>query len=250
MMMALLNYVLVFFIGIISSFIGAIVGGGGLISIPFLMFLGLPPQVAIATNKLGAIGMDIGTIPKFYKEKKIVLGLVIPFSLIGLAGAYIGANMLLTVDEKILSTVVGLLILSLLPLIVFQKRLGVRRKEVSRARKISGYVGFFFIMVYAGFFGGGAGTLLIYLLIFSFGLTFIRSNATISIPWFAQSILALVVFALHGIVNYAYGVFLLLGMAIGGYWGAHTAIKKGNVWVRYVFCIVVVASVIKLFFFS
>ena len=68
----LLNLIAIFFIGLGSNFIGAIAGGAGLISIPFLIFTGLPPHVAIATNKLGALGLNISVIPKFWKEKQIV----------------------------------------------------------------------------------------------------------------------------------------------------------------------------------
>ena len=65
-----ITFLAAFLIGAVASFIGSMVGGGGLLSIPFLVFVGLPPQVAIATNKMGAIGLILGAIPKFWKAKK------------------------------------------------------------------------------------------------------------------------------------------------------------------------------------
>ena len=62
---------LTFLIGVLASFIGAIVGGGGLLSIPFLMFIGLPPQTAIATNKFGSVGLSMVLLLNLKKKIKL-----------------------------------------------------------------------------------------------------------------------------------------------------------------------------------
>ena len=104
-------------------------------------------------------------------------------------------------------------------------------------------------MIWGAFFGGGGGTLVFYVFMAFFGFTIIQSSATNKIPWFVLGIISVVIFAMNGIINYLYGVFLIAGMFVGGYLGAHTAIKKGNRWVKIVFAIIVIASSIKLLFF-
>ncbi len=245
----IITLIAVFMIGIVASFIGSMVGSGGLISIPFLIFIGLPPQVAIATNRMGGVGLSLGAIPKFWKAKKILWKYVPIFALISIAGAYVGANILLSIDEALLNTIVAVILLLMLPLLLIKKEIGVKKKDVSKTKNAIGYVLYFLIMIFGGFFGGGAGTLVFYTLMFFFGFTIIEANATDIIPWFLLSIVALIVFAFKGIVDYGSGIALFLGMLIGGYLGAHTAIKKGNEWVKIIFIVVVVLSSIKLLFF-
>lgn len=240
---------LTFIVGIIAGFIGATVGGGGLLSLPFLILLGLPPQVAIATNRLGAVGHSTGAIYKYWKEKKIEWQYVLPFSVLAVVGAYIGANALVQIRQDTLSMVIGILLLLLLPTLYVKKDLGVAVRETKTWKKTVGYITYFLLMIVGGFFGSGLFPLIFFALITLFGFTFIRASATNFIPWFAMSLVALGVFIAHGLVNYSLGTALLLGMLIGGYVGAHTAVKKGNAWVKSLFLVVVILTVFKLLFF-
>ncbi|MCK4927788.1 MAG: sulfite exporter TauE/SafE family protein [Candidatus Aenigmarchaeota archaeon] len=245
----LIQIITTFLIGVFASFIGAIAGGGGLISIPFLIFLGLPPQAAIATNKLGGAGLSLGAAAKFWKEKKIIWKAVMPLCLIGIIGAYLGANILLNIDPAILSKMIGFMLLILLPLTLLKKDIGLKRKDTRPVDKGMGYVLFFFLMIFGGFFGGGAGTLMFYILMYFFGFTIIQSNATSIIPWFVMSITSLIIFIINGLVVYQVGISLFAGMLVGGYLGAQTAIKKGNRWVKIIFLAVVFVSAVKILFF-
>jgi len=246
----LLIIFLIFLVGNMAGFLGAIIGGGGLVSIPFLMFLGLPPQIAIATNKLGSIGFSLGAISKFWKERKIVWKFVLCFSLLGTGGAYFGANLLLNIDQQSLSKIISLILLLFLPFIFIKKSFGIKRKNTSKIKRIIGYSLYFLAMVYGGFFGGGAGFLIIYIVVFFFGLKIIEANATDSIPWLIQSIVSLIIFALNGLINYRYGMVLFLGMLSGSYFGAHIAIRKGDAWVKIVFAGIIIFSAIKILFLS
>ncbi|MCA9330381.1 sulfite exporter TauE/SafE family protein [Candidatus Saccharibacteria bacterium] len=79
-----------------------------------------------------------------------------------------------------------------------------------------------------------------------FGMTYIEANATTFVPWVFLSVTALYVFISHNLVNFAYGLSIGMGMAVGGIIGASHALKKGNNWVRLFFIVVIIASVIKL----
>ena len=164
-------------------------------------------------------------------------------------GSVIGANLLLNTNTEILQQIVAILLLVLLPFIFLKQNIGVQHTKKSKHRAAFGLMTYFIIMIFGGFFGQGTGPLMFYTLTFFLGFTIIEILATNIIPWLVLSIASLVVFGLSGIINYKAGFILLVGMAIGGYLGAHVAIKKGNVWVKRLFALFVIASAVKLLFF-
>lgn len=238
-----------FLIGIAASIVGTTVGSGGLLTIPFLIFIGLPPQIAIATDRFGAIGVSVGAIYKFWKEKKIIWEYVPILAILALIGGAIGSSILLNVDEKLLGSVVGILILSLLPLIFLKPKLGLKRTDQNKKKVIIGFVVFLAIQIFGGFFGAGTGTMVFYTLMYFVGLTIIEASATNSIAWFVLAVSTSILFASKGIINYPIGIALFLGSTTGGYIGSHIAIKLGNLWIKRLFVIVVVVSAVKLLFF-
>lgn len=245
-----ITLLLILLIGLATGFFDSVIGAGGLISVPTLVFLGLPPQVAIATDRFGTIGQSFTAFLKFWNAKKIVWKYVLVLAIISLTGSLIGANILVGVDPKILQKIVGILLVIFLPLIFLKQNIGIQQTETSKSRKIIGLVIYFLIMIFGGFFGQGTGPLIFYALTYFLGLTMIEVLATGVIPWFVLSLSSLVIFALNGIVDYKVGIVLLVGMAIGGYVGAHVALKKGDVWIKRLFVLFVIASSIKLLFFS
>src|SRR3989338_8721302 len=100
-------------------------------------------------------------------------------------------------------------------------------------------------MVFGGFFGQGTGPFSTYVLIFLLGFTMLETGGTTIIPWFVLSLSSAIIFAFHGIIDYKLGIFLLVGMGIGSYLGAHIAIKKGDKWLKTIFAIFVVVSAAK-----
>ena len=236
-------------IGLVTGFFDSIVGAGGLISVPALMFLGLPPQTAIATDRLGTIGQIVSVIAKFWRTKKIVWKYVPILAAISFVGSLIGANILLNTDPKIMETFVGVLILLLLPLLFLKKDIGIKQVKPSKRKVTAGLALYFLIMIFGGFFGQGAGPMIFYALTIFLGLTMLEILATDSIPWLVLSASSLVIFALNGIIDYEIGIILLIGMAIGGYAGAHLALKKGELWVKSLFVLFVIILGAKLLFF-
>jgi len=240
----------VFLIGILASIFGTMVGGGTMLSLPFLMIIGLPPQVAIATERLGGMGQTIASFLKFQKSKNIVWKYVLGLTIISLVSSIIGANILIKTGPVFLRNIIGGTILVLLPLLFWKRNLGVQHTTETKKKIIIGSIVYFLIQILATFSGGGTGILTAYILMFCFGLTIIEATATKTIPWFLLSISSLVIFAAKGLVNYKVGMVMLAGMAIGGDIGARIAIKKGNIWLKRLFVLFVFISVAKLLFFK
>ena len=235
-----------FLVGFFASFIGSMVGSGGLISIPFLILIGIPPHTAIATHRVGAVGLQLGALARFAKSKEIIWKYVAPFSLLALFAAQIGARLLLQTDESILKKIIVAIMLVMLPIIFVKQDIGLKDNEMSSLRKAIGWVMFFLVLVWQSYFGGAAATMTFYVMMFFFGMTINKANATSKIPGLLLGLSTLFIFAAHGIVNWAYGIAIFLGMLIGGYLGAHTALRKGNAWVKGLFAVIVLLSAVKI----
>lgn len=235
-----------FIVGIIASIIGAMVGSAGLISIPFLIFIGLPPQVAIVTHKWGAIGLKIGSFVKYYKTNHIKWIYFLPLSILGFVAAFIGTRILLIIDKEMLSYIVAMLLLLIVPLIFIKKDLGIINQETSSTKKYIGYFLFFLAQIFGAFFGGGAATFVMYILISFFGLNIIDANATATLPALIMNLTAVIILALNGIFDLEFGIAIFAGMMVGGWIGAHIAILKGSAWVKGLFAVIVILSALKL----
>ncbi|MCK4327045.1 MAG: sulfite exporter TauE/SafE family protein [Candidatus Diapherotrites archaeon] len=244
-----ITLLLVLLAGVAAGFFDSALGAGGLISVPSLIFLGLPPQVAIATDRFGTLGQMTTAFFKFWKAKKILWKYVPILAAISLVGSLIGANILLAVDPNILQQIVGVFLLVLLPFIFLKQNIGVKRSKVPKSKAALGLLIYFLIMIFGGFFGQGTGPMIFYALTYFLGFTMIEVLATGIIPWFVLSISSLVIFALYGIIDYEVGIVLLIGMAVGGYIGAHVVLKKGDLWVKRLFILFVIISGLKLLFF-
>ncbi|MDD3646886.1 MAG: TSUP family transporter [Candidatus Dojkabacteria bacterium] len=247
-MESIFTHLLILLIGIATGFVDSTVGSGGLISVPALIFAGLPPQTAIATDRFGMIGQIITAIAKFSKAKKINWTYVPIFTVLGFVGALAGAKILLDIEGGHFNTIIGILLFLLLPLVFLKNNLGIKKRKTTKTKKAIGLIIYLLLMIFSGFFGAGAGPIILYTVIYFLGFTIIESIATGMIPWFVLSISSIVIFAMNGIIDYQKGIFLLMGMAIGGYLGAHIALKKGDIWIKRLFAIVIIVSSIKLIF--
>jgi uncharacterized membrane protein YfcA len=133
----------------------------------------------------------------------------------------------------------------LIPTIFVKKEFGLKKFTVAPWMKVAGVIVYFLLSIMASMFGG-LGVLMITSVVYFFGLSMIEANATDIISYAVLSVVAVVIFLMNGIVNLPLGLALFAGLFIGGYAGAHTAIKKGNQWVKIIFAIVIIASAIKI----
>ncbi|MEI6499257.1 MAG: sulfite exporter TauE/SafE family protein, partial [bacterium] len=153
----MMTLLIVFIGGIIASTFAAIGGGVGLLSLPLLMLAGLPPQVAVATSRVGLLGLTISGAYKFAKEGKILWQYVLPLSIISVIGSVIGTQLLVSMDARLLNVVIGILMLATLPLLYLKKEAVGR--TTTRGKWLLCLAVYAVIRIYAGLFGGGAATL-------------------------------------------------------------------------------------------
>lgn len=217
-----------------------------MISVPFLIFLGMSADVAVATDRLAGLGAGISALIKYRAANRIVWQFVPMLTLTSLVGALIGASILITAGEEAVETALGILMIALLPIVLLSRKLGVVRQRTTRAVVVSGVGLYFLVQVLAGFFGAGTGTLIFLILMGCLGLKITEAAATQVIPFLALTASTVLLFAVNNIIDYSAAVALFLGTLVGGYTGAQIAVSSGDVWVRRLFSLVVLGSALRL----
>ncbi|MEK7594114.1 MAG: sulfite exporter TauE/SafE family protein [Patescibacteria group bacterium] len=243
-----MDQVAAFLLGLTSATVGAIAAGGGLISIPGMIFLGLTPVSAIATTRLNIMSGGILAINQYRKAGVLVWKYIVPFLLISLVAGIVGPSLLLAIDPNIVKRLVGITLLIMLPALWYKKDAGTIKAVRSQRRKLVGFLVVLAVMFYATMFGGGAGIFLIYTFVYFFGMTVIEANSTGLILMMVATAAALITYISGGAVNWSLGIPAMMGAFIGGYVGAHLALKKGAVWVKAVLTLVIIISGVKLTF--
>ena len=246
--MDILSALIIFFVGRIVSVMGTLIGGSSLFTIPTLILLGLPPHTAIGTDRFGIMGICSAGWYQFHKKKLIDYTVGITLAVPVLIGSFFGANIVFEVSETALKLIiVAISVISLLFLITDPTRgIESHRKRVDKKAYMIGALLTFVVGVYVGFYGAMGGTLLLYILIFWFGQTFLEGAATLKIAALVMNAMAAIVFAYHGAVNYYMALPMFCGCFIGSYFGAYYSDKIGNIWIKRLFIFILIILIIKL----
>lgn len=242
------TYLIVCPLVFLASFVDAIAGGGGLISLPAYLLGGLPAHQAIATNKLSSsLGTVISTV-RLIKNKYADILLALPAILAALVGSTIGANLVLHASDRILK---GMLLV-VLPVVAFyvlrKKNLEPEEtKEISRKMQyvvvtVSGLV----IGMYDGFYGPGTGTFLLLAFTGLAGLDIRTASGNVKLVNLSSNIAALVTFILAGKIVWGLGLAASAFSIAGHYVGSGMVMKNGTKIVRPVILLVVALLFIKI----
>lgn len=239
-------YLLLFATGLFAGTVDAIAGGGGLISLPVLLSMGMPPHIAIGTNKLqGTIGTLIAT-RRYYREGLISFEKVYAGIIFGLVGSITGAVIGQVMGNDTLREIIPFLLFAVLLYTVFSPKLGMR-DEHARMPEFLFYTLFGFSLgLYDGFFGPGTGSLWVFFLTFFLGYNLVKATAYTKVFNLNSSLIASICFAIGGNIDYGVAFAMALGQLIGGRLGAHLAIKKGVALIRPLYLMVVLATITTL----
>lgn len=238
----------------LAGFVDAVVGGGGLITIPALMLglpAGTPLTTILGTNKVVACTGSTFANTQFVRAKVFRLReLVLPV-VCSMAGASVGVAMAYFLQNRYEPYFrPGMLVMMVAMLAFTLLKPDVGRMEVPKpdlrhphllVGTISALLGF-----YDGFFGPGTGSILIFLFVALLGLDFLRASAlSKSVNW-GSNFASMVLFLSRGSWIPVVALSLAVANGLGGSLGAHTALKQGSRWVRAMFILVVVALIVRL----
>jgi uncharacterized membrane protein YfcA len=237
-------------VGILAGFLNILAGGGSLLTLPLLIFMGLPSATANGTNRIAIFCQNIFAITGFKKQGVFPIRLALLCTPPALVGSYFGANLAVSVDEQTFRRLLALVMLGVLIFISLDpiKKFRQQKVHMSALRVAVLMTSFFLVGVYGGFVQAGVGFLIITALLVH-GLDLVNINAVKVLVIFAFTIIALGVFIQHGQVDYALGLALAVGNSLGGWIATHVAVKRGHDWIRRFVSLTILAFALKLLFF-
>ncbi|TVY00388.1 TSUP family transporter [Cohnella terricola] len=225
--------------GYIAAFIDSVVGGGGLISLPALLLSGLPPSVALGTNKLAGTMSSLTSSISFMASGKIDVQLVKKLFPLALVGSAAGAYTVAFIPSSFLKPLVVVMLIAVTVYTAFKKNWGDRstyrgltKNAAIATAAIAAVIGY-----YDGFFGPGTGSFLIFAFLL-LGFDFVLAAGNAKALNFASNIGSLLMFIALGKVNYVYGLPMGLAMVAGALTGSRLAIRKGSAYVKPLFFLV------------
>lgn len=243
-----LLYPLVILAGFIAGFINTLAGSGSLVTLPLLMFIGLPANVANGTNRIGVLLQNIVGVTSFQRKKALDLRGMIWLAVPASIGSLIGAEIANNLDEKLMERVIGAIMVVMLFVILLEPKRwlqGTLDKLNGRPTAVQ-FVVFFLIGIYGGFIQAGVGIFLLAGLVLSVGYDLVKANAVKVGIVLVFTVFALLVFVRHGQVDYLVGFILAIGSMLGAWVGAHVAVEKGAEWVRKLLILVIIVSAANL----
>ncbi len=245
-----MDQLILFAVSLVANTFSAFAGGGaGLLQLPILIFLGLTFGVALATHKVASVALGVGATLRHLREGTLERRFVVFILATGLPGVVLGASVILQVPGRAAEIALGVLTLGLGLYSAVRSDLGqeVRLRHQSGGGLWFGGVVLFLIGALNGSLTSGTGLFVTLWLVRWFGADYKSAVAytlvLVGVFWNGTGALTL---GLLGEIRWGWLPALLAGSLLGGYLGAHLAIRQGNRWIKRVFEIVTVLVGVKL----
>ena len=237
---------LLFLAGLSAGFIDAIAGGGGLISVPALLWAGLTPQMALGTNKMQSSWGTLMAVRKYAKAGLVSWQQVRLAVLVTFVFACLGTWTVTQVSNDVLKFIVPWMLIGAAGYVLISPRLSRHGAHARLGVAAFSLLGGTVLGFYDGFFGPGTGAFWTIACLSLFGLELTRATAFTKVVNLTSNLASLLVFIITARVNYQIAAAMIAGQLIGGRLGAGMAIRHGAPFIRIIFIIVVFAMVTKL----
>lgn len=244
--MPLIGYAGLFLVGFVAAVINVIAGGGSFLTLPLLIFLGLPASVANGTNRVGVLAQNVSSVLAFHRHDVLPVSWALAVSVPAVIGAAIGVWAALHVPDVAFRRILSLVMLAMTLATVLTGRLRRPPGDTPRSARhwtMSG--GFFLTGIYGGFIQAGVGFLALALTTLA-GLDLVRGNAVKVFVVGLLTALSLAAFAGTGHVDWPAGLALALGNALGGLAGVKVAVLKGQKWLEYAVTVTIIVFAVLL----
>lgn len=246
------HYVLLIGVGFTVGFINTVAGGGSLLSLPVLIFLGLPPSVANGTNRVAIVIQTALATAGFRSKGVSTFPFNIYLGISALFGSIIGAYIAVDIKGETFNKILAVIMMVVVLIIIFKPKMKLEelKERVTGKFLWIGILAFFFFGIYGGFINAGLGFIIILFLHYVNHLTLVRSNATKVAVVFIYTLSALAVFILNDKVNWQVGLVLALGNGSGGWLASRVSVKMGDKFIKIFLVVMVVIMAFKLWFFD
>jgi len=236
----------VFAAGLLAGFLNVMAGGGSMITLPLLIFLGLPAAAANGTNRVAILAQNIAAVGGFRSQGYSDFPRGLAYGAATIPGAVVGAIFAVRVSEGLFRVfLAAVLIVAVLGLLMPKKRRELSGKPPPRAHLFA-YLGFFAIGFYGGFIQAGVGFLLMLVLHQLLRIDLVRTNMHKVLIVLIFSLPALAVFVWTGNVVWTTAIALALGNSLGGVVATRVSVKGGERPIRFVLGIALLVMAVRL----
>ena len=247
----ILEIILLIAVGFVAGAINTLAGGGSLLSLPILIFLGLPPNVANGTNRIAILFQNVFTTAGFKSKGVVTFPFSIYVGISALFGSLIGAQIAVDIKGETFNKILAIIMV----VIVIYMVLKSKYKQINDIEKTTGkhlwlsIVLFFFVGVYGGFIQAGVGFIMLLILSSVNNISLVKSNAIKVTVALIYTFAAVGVFAYNDKIDWKVGLILAVGNALGGWLASRWSVKKGDGLIQKFLIVMIVIMAIKLWFF-
>ena len=232
----------------VAGFIDSVAGGGGILTLPAYLFVGIPPQCALGTNKLVSFFGTTMAVYNFIRNKKIVLKIIFIGILFSVLGSIAGTKSILFFNQEVAGRIITILLpLGAAAFFIPAKVVTLGYEFTKVDYYIKTPVICFALGFYDGFFGPGAGTFLAILFFMFVRVDLIRSTGNAKVFNLSSNLGSLITFVAAGKVVYAIALPLVISSMLGNYIGSYFAIRRGAKFIRFFIAIVLIFIIFVMF---
>lgn len=234
--------------GFTAGFVNTLAGNGSLITLPLLMMLGLPANLANGTNRVAILLQNAVSGSRFNAKGVMDVRGAVRLGIPALLGSAVGAQLAASLNEEMMRMTIGVVMVLMVGLMLLRPKRWLEGAAVGPPSRIRWphVVLFFFIGAYGGFIQAGVGIFLLAALVLGAGYDLVRANAVKVGIILLQSLAALIVFLRIGQVQLTVGLVLAIGTMLGAWAASSLAVQSGAVWVHRFLILVVTLSALHL----
>ena len=239
-----ISSLLLFFTGVLASFINVSAGGGSSLSLPVLIFLGVDPSVANGTNRLAILLQNTSASASFRNEKVYQTRESVIYALLTVPGAIMGAYYATRISDELFRKALAVVMVGvILSLIIPKSKI---KEGMERRFSWLIYPGFVLLGFYGGFIQVGIGILIMALIQRCVDCSLVMTNVHKTFIIMLNSIPSLLIFVLTGNMIWTLGIALAVGMTAGAWWAARLTVRKGDRFIKIMLVVALVIIALKL----
>jgi uncharacterized protein len=243
--------VLLVIAGVIAGWVNTLAGGGSLLTVPALMWYGLPADVANGTSRVAVLVQGATAVYAFFREGKLESTLLWPIALPSVFGAALGAFAATLIPNQVLTPII-IATLVIMAATMFLQAKSFAPPEGAQAvdprARPSALLALFAAGFYGGFLQAGVGFLLLFVFARQLNIDLVRGNGLKVAVIFAYSLVVVLIFAARARVAIWSGSLLALGQMVGAILGVRFTVRMGQAAVQRVLFVVIVLLAVALLF--
>jgi len=248
--MSLLEGFLLVAAGVFAGFVNTIAGGGSLLTLPLLIFMGLPSAEANASNRVAIFLQNIFSVIGFKSKGVSAFPFALWLAISASAGAFLGTRIAVDIEDLVFNRILAVVMLLVIGMIVFKPKVKQQMDEMMSLKKTwVSIIVFFFIGIYGGFIQAGVGFLVIAALTGVHGFNMAKTNSIKVFIIMCYTVIALAIFWMEGKIKWEYGLVLAVGNAAGAWIASRWSVGQSDKLIKKILLVMVLGLSIKLWFF-